>query len=110
MNRSERVIVRLERAGGSLSEASQLVAEAGSDTIPLGEAIRNVNIMVSDLRRSLIKIQMGGDIADVTREMEEDWSKLWPISPPAPRPPARRGECDYCGGDHYNEDHDKVAS
>jgi hypothetical protein len=79
LRRSDSIIIRLERAGGSLTEASSLLAQAGADAIPLNNALRNVNIMVGDLRRAVVRTQNGDDLTDITNDLEAAWTKLWPL-------------------------------
>lgn len=79
LRRSDSVIIRLERAGGALTEASSLLAQAGAEAIPLNNALRNVNIMVGDLRRAVVRTQNGDDLEDITNDLEAAWTKLWPL-------------------------------
>lgn len=82
LRRSDSILIRLERAGGALTEASTLLAQAGAEAIPLNNALRNVNIMVGDLRRAVVRTQNGDDLADITRDLEDAWTKLWPLEGP----------------------------
>lgn len=79
--KADRIIIRLERAGGELSEAAQLLAGTGphADLIKLGKSIRNVNIMVADLRAAIVRLQNGDDFADIMRDLESKWADLWPV-------------------------------
>lgn len=73
MYHSDRIIRHLEVAGGALSEANALTAKSGSDSIPLGEAVRLINRMTADLRRAIVKIQQGALIEEATREATASW-------------------------------------
>lgn len=68
MNKIDRIISKLEHAGGNLSEAAQLVNEL---TIPhVANLIASVNVSTGDLRRAMVRINNGEDIETVRRELE----------------------------------------
>lgn len=76
IRRSDSVIIRLERAGGNLSEASRLVSQAGDGAAELDKAIRAVNILVGDLRRVVVKVQQGEQINIATALAILDWPEV----------------------------------
>jgi hypothetical protein len=65
MRNTDRILTRLERAGGALSEAVQITNEGSP---PLANLMTSINIAVADLRRAVIRIQKGEDVDLVTRE------------------------------------------
>lgn len=80
LKRSDRIIIRLERAGGSLTEASELLRETDKVAAPLANAVANANIMIGDIRAAVIAIQRGDSMESVGQYLEDSWRNLWPIS------------------------------
>jgi hypothetical protein len=67
MKNGERVLTRLERAGGALSEAVQLIE---SQDPALANLIVSVNVSLGDLRRALVRLEGGQDPDDVHRDLQ----------------------------------------
>lgn len=72
---AERIIRRLERAGGELTECRQLLVREGTSGIPLATAINEVNIRLADLRRAAIRIESGEDPKYVVDEYRAKWAE-----------------------------------
>jgi hypothetical protein len=72
---SERLITRLEHAGSLLSAATEPLQGTGGEFIPLGDAIRRVNIMTADIRRAVVRIEHGEQCAVVLAEYHDKWAE-----------------------------------
>lgn len=72
MKNSERILSRLEKAGGAVSEAIQMVKDPS-----LANMMTSVNIALSDLRRAVVRLQNGEDAADVRRDLREQLTETF---------------------------------
>lgn len=71
MSLIDRVVTKIERAGGEISEAVG-IAERNPGVDPgLIDRIVKVNVALGDLRAAAVKISLGGDPAEVLAALDE---------------------------------------
>lgn len=72
----ESIIIRLERAGGALSEADKLAYQSGGIPGPLADRIAKVNIAVSDLRRAIVRYEHGEAIGPILNRLDAQMKEV----------------------------------
>lgn len=71
------LFVRIERAGGAMSEGVKFAENAPELPPPLVNALVDVNIAIGDARRAAVRIEQGEDADVVTRELREQQRELF---------------------------------